>query len=78
MMVQLIREAEADLAQLGVNSPVVELHAYASVFDFADALGTYVCEVYGDDHQPIPADLLARLRQGNSRASTCRLVLGNY
>ena len=55
-MVQLIREAEADLAQPGVNSPVVELHAYASGFDFADALGTYVCEVYGDDHQPIPAD----------------------
>jgi hypothetical protein len=66
LMPQLIREAEADLAQLGVSSPVIELHAYASVFDLADALGTYMREIYGEDYHPIPADLLARLHQDNS------------
>jgi serine/threonine protein kinase len=66
LMAQLIGDAKADLAQLGVSSVNIELHAYESVFDFANALATYTCEVYGEDHKPIPAYLLAALVQENS------------
>jgi serine/threonine protein kinase len=75
IMAQLIIEAKADLAQLGVSSVTIELHAHESVFDFANTLATYTCEVYGEEYKPIPAALLAALHHQGSSVSVPQEVL---
>ena len=61
-MAQLMGESMADLAQLGVRDPTVELRAFDTVYDFADtALNEVLGEIYGDDCEPIPSGLLAEL-----------------
>ncbi len=61
-MAQLVGESVADLAQLGVRDPTVELRAFDTVYDFADtALTEVLGEINGDDYEPIPAGLLAEL-----------------
>jgi len=64
---QLICECKADLAQLGVRDPVIELRALDTVYDFADsALTDVLGEIYGDSWEPLPASLLAELPRASS------------
>jgi hypothetical protein len=67
IMGQLIRESTADLAQLGVRDPVIELRALDTVYDFADsALTDVLGEIYGDSWEPLPVGLLAELPRASS------------
>jgi hypothetical protein len=68
VMQQLIREATADLLQLGLHTPVIELHAFETIFDFANtALTNVLEEIYGGEpYEPIPPAILAELRAGSN------------
>jgi hypothetical protein len=67
IMAQLIGESTADLAQLGVRDPTIELRAFDTVYDFADtALSHILGEIYGDSSEPIPAGLLAELPRADA------------
>jgi hypothetical protein len=58
IMAQLVGESIADLAQLGVHDPKIELRAFDTVYEFADtALTEVLGEIYGDSCEPIPAPL---------------------
>jgi hypothetical protein len=60
----LVSECLADLAQLGVCNPVVELLAFETVYEFADAaLFGVLGEIYGEHWDPIPPSLLAELKE---------------
>jgi hypothetical protein len=74
-MAQLVGESMADLAQLGVRDPTIELRAFDTVYDFADtALTEVLGEIYGDDCEPIPAGLIAELpRAGSMREPGLRV-----
>ena len=61
-MEQLIAESKADLAQLGVREPKIELHAFETVTTFAErGLRGFLGDVYGEEYAPIPPSLLAAL-----------------
>jgi hypothetical protein len=61
-MGQLIDEARSDLAQLGVSEPQIELHAFDTLMSFATrGLPGFLCDIYGEDHEPIPTSLLAAI-----------------
>jgi hypothetical protein len=61
-MGQLISEARSDLAQLGVSEPQIELHAFDELISFAErGLPSFLCDIYGEIHEPTPASLLAAL-----------------
>ncbi len=67
IMAQLIKESSADLAQLGVGDPRIELRAFDTVFQFADsALTEVLVEICGDNCEPVPAGLLAELPRAGS------------
>ena len=60
----LISACLADLAQLGVRNPVVEVLSFETVYEFADtALSGVLGEIYGEHWDPIPPGLLAELQQ---------------
>jgi hypothetical protein len=70
VMGQLISEVKADLAQLGVADPDLELHAFGSATAFADSgLSRFLRDIYGEDHYPIPESLLAALPHENPAGS---------
>ena len=61
-MGQLISEARSDLAQLGVSEPQIELHAFDELISFAErGLPSFLCDIYGEIHEPTPTSLLAAL-----------------
>ncbi len=62
IMAQLVGESTADLAQLGVRDPTIDLRAFDTVYDFADTgMSEVLGEIYGENCEPIPAGLLAEL-----------------
>jgi serine/threonine protein kinase len=79
-MDQLISEATADLLQLGVQAPVIELHAYDTIFDFADmALDNILGEIHaGEPYEPIPSALLAELHAGSTEETSLPHVDVNW
>jgi hypothetical protein len=67
VMDQLIAETMADLTQLGVRDPRVELLAFDTVYEFVDtALSDVMGEIYGEHWEPIPSGLLAQLPRSSS------------
>jgi ABC-type branched-subunit amino acid transport system substrate-binding protein/serine/threonine protein kinase len=62
VMGQLMSEARSDLAQLGVSAPQIELYAFDTLMSFGEhGLPGFLCDIYGDGHEPIPTSLLAAL-----------------
>ncbi len=76
-MGQLINEARADLTQLGVNEPQIELQAFDTLTSFATrGLPDFLCDIYGEHHKPIPTSLLAALPPEDEARTECLLAAG--
>jgi serine/threonine protein kinase len=75
VMGQLISEARSDLAQLGVSEPQIELHAFDELISFAErGLPSFLCDIYGEIHEPTPASLLAALPPHEDARTGCLLA----
>jgi serine/threonine protein kinase len=69
LMLQLITESRADLAQLGVSQPSIELFPFETVHEFAGtALANMLVDIDGESCEPIPASLLAEIEPGDAEA----------